>query len=192
MKKDRLREKLITATAELLKNEAAPETITSRQIAAAANMTPAMINYYFQSKDALIKAAVDRIIAEPAALLIKGNHEDEPPLTRLKRMLWEVIELTVKYRGIMAATLPFILLEGEITIPDYILPTLREQYGGSKTEKEIRTLAYQFISFMQLILYRQEAFYRYSGINLLADHERKEFFAQQFTLFFGEEKTTCK
>lgn len=71
MQSEETKKQLIAVTKELLLTSENPGKITARQIASQANVNLAMINYCFQSKDELLKLAVDEIIAtEPFNLFL--------------------------------------------------------------------------------------------------------------------------
>ncbi|MDR1687518.1 MAG: TetR/AcrR family transcriptional regulator [Clostridiales bacterium] len=57
-----IKEKILQAATELLKNDA--ENITVRNIAAKAGVTQGLINYHFQSKDNLVNIAAQRFFDE--------------------------------------------------------------------------------------------------------------------------------
>ena len=57
------REKLLQAARRLLEEGVPPDELTTRRLTAEAGVNLSMINYCFHSKDALLKAAVDEIVA---------------------------------------------------------------------------------------------------------------------------------
>ena len=57
------REKLPQAARRLLEEGVPPDELTTRRLTAEAGVNLSMINYCFHSKDALLKAAVDEIVA---------------------------------------------------------------------------------------------------------------------------------
>ena len=185
MQKEEAREVLIRAAKELLAESEDPGKITSRRLAAKAGMNPAMINYCFQSKDELMATAIWQLITDSAGTPLYLSNTEAPPMERLWNMLWELSELVVKFRRFTRVSIPFILLQGEIGAPLYILPILREQFP-QKSETECRVIAYQLISFIQLVFYRSETFKKYAGIDLADRAGRKAFLEMQFRLFFKE------
>lgn len=187
MKNDEVKERLISAAAELLQEAKNPEKVTTRQIAERAETNQAMVNYYFESKDQLLTFAVGRIIANSADHFKTVPDTTLPPRERLRKMLYELCEEVVQYERYTKIYVPYILLEDEISAPPYILPILREYFNGAKTELECKVIAYQMISFMQLIFFRSETFYKYSGSDLHDREVRKQMIDMQLNLFLGEE-----
>ncbi|MFR3370178.1 MAG: TetR/AcrR family transcriptional regulator, partial [Clostridioides difficile] len=70
---------------------------------------------------------------------------------------------------------PYILIQEEIVYPFEILPLIKAHYenqNNKKTEAEYRTIAYQITSFIQLLFLRSNAFFKYSGIDILNVEQR--------------------
>ena len=177
---------LISAAKDLLEKSEEPENITSRAIAEHAGVNAAMINYYFQSKDKLLTAAVGEIISASAE---KFRLPDQmfPPRQRLEQILWEICRDVLKYRRFSKIYVPQMLLKGEIEAPFYILPDIRAHFNGKKSETECRIIACQLVSFLQLAFYRSDAFYKYTGIDLTKEEECKRMFDMELDLLLPEE-----
>lgn len=182
MKKEQIQQKLLKATEELLLEMESPDEITTRQIAAKAGTNVAMINYCFQSKDELLNDAIGHIIQDSAEIKRNANDTGIPAINRLWNMLWELCELVLKFRKFTKLSIPYLLLQSDIETPLYILPLVREHFVSEKSEEECRVIAYQLISFIQLVFYRSEAFSRYSGINILEPAEAERLLETEFRL----------
>lgn len=174
--------KLISAAKELLQKSDSPEKITSRAIAECAGVNAAMINYYFKSKDSLLTEAVGELIAGSAEQL-KISDESKAPKDRLCAALWNICETVVRFRKFSKIFVPQILMNGKIEAPFYLLPDIREHFHGTKSETECRVIAYEMVSFLQLAFYRADDFYRYSGIDLMNQEDRKKLFDIQLEDF---------
>lgn len=157
---------LLKATIELLKEAERPEKVTSRQIASRAGVNLAMINYYFGSKESLTSQAVSEILDIAAGVFHSPVNPSESAKERLRHILREICQVVVKYRRYTKLYIPHLLLEDEITLPQYVLPQIRDYFGARKNETECRIIAYEMISFLQLTFYRADAFMRYAGIDL--------------------------
>lgn len=160
------RNSLIAAAASLMEEAERPEKITSRQIAARAGTNAAMINYYFGSKDALLAKAVEKILDAASGIFRYSPDSSDPPKERLRRILRQICGIVLKYRRYTKVYVPHLLLEAPIDLPQYILPEIREYFGGSRCEVAYRVAAYQMISFLQLAFYRSDEFLRYTGVDL--------------------------
>lgn len=161
--------------------------ITARQIVAEANTNLAMINYHFKSKEALMNIAIERIIANSAKTLKLMNYAELTPKDQLRRMLYDLSNLTVSYSQFTKINLPYILLQAEITQPLDVLPIIKKHFGDKKNDVDCKIIAYQMISFMQLIFLRSEDFLRYSGIDIFNEEQRNAFIDLQVNLFLGDE-----
>lgn len=185
MKNEEAKEQLISASIALLQEAEKPEAITSRQISARAGTNLAMINYYFQSKDQLLIMAIGKIMDDSADRLLSAPNTTLPPKERLLNMLSELCEMVIKYQRFTKILIPYILLHDEISVPLYIVPILGEYFGRQKTEQECKIIAYQIVSFMQLIFLRSDSFQKYSGLNITDADVRKNFIDMQLDLFLG-------
>lgn len=169
MKDEDQKAALLKATIDLLKEAKQPEKVTSRQIASRAKVNLAMINYYFGSKEALTSQAVSKILDVATDVFQSPVDPSKSPKERLKQILREICQVVVKYQRYTKLYVPHLLLEDEITLPQYILPEIRDHFGAKRNEVECRIIAYEMISFLQLAFYRADAFLRYTGINLTTE-----------------------
>ncbi|WP_051624280.1 TetR/AcrR family transcriptional regulator [Clostridium akagii] len=186
--KNNTREALISATVFLISTNKDATKITSREIVAEAKTNLAMINYCFKSKEDLMNIAVQRIIASQANNFKAITNEDITPRDQLKKMLYTLSDITVSYNYLTKISVPYILLHDEITHPLDVLPIIKKHFGGERSETYCRIIAYQMISFMQLVFLRADDFFKYSGIDIFNAKERNDFIDMQLNLFLGDEK----
>lgn len=187
MKKEEVKEQLIKAAMELLREAEKPERVTTRQITQRAGTNPAMVNYCFGSKDELLNEAVGRIVADSADFYKTAQNDTLTPRQKLLEMLAGLSNLVVRYYRYTKLYVPYILLRDDIIAPLYILPILREYFGTSRTELEMKVIAYQMLSFLQLVFYRADTFFKYSGADILNEKVRTELIKSQVELFLGKE-----
>ncbi|WP_028530720.1 TetR/AcrR family transcriptional regulator [Paenibacillus sp. HW567] len=178
------KDKLIEATKKLLLSSKAPKKITARQISSEANVNLAMINYCFGSKDELLKIAIDSIIASEFKQYAITDISHSPK-EKLKKVLYHICEVTIKYANITRLSVPYVLLDAPIEIPDEILPYIKEHFHDTRNEQFCKILAYEVISFLQLIFYRAEDFYKYSGVNIFNEIQLKELIDNQVDMLLG-------
>lgn len=187
MKEDNgLKQTLMQAAKELLQESEKPEELTSRQIAARAGTNAAMINYYFGSKEELVTKAVGEILDFSSYIFRAPADPSVPPKEKLRRVLKQICSVVLRYRRYTRVYVPHILLENEIDLPLYILPQIREHFGMGKGEAECRVIAYQLVSFLQLVFYRSEDFLRYAGINLSDEKACDELIDLELEIFLPE------
>lgn len=191
MSREDQKKDILKASLELLRGTDCPEKITSRQIAAQAGVNVAMINYYYGSKDNLISQAVAGILEEASAVFVSPPNPEAPPKERLRQILRNICLVVLKYRRYTKIYVPHLLLSDEITLPQYILPEIREYFKARRNEKECRIIAYQIISFMQLAFYRSDDFLRYAGIDLSEEQACCRLVDWELDVFLtgGEEST---
>lgn len=177
---------LLEATIELFKETEHPEKVTSRQIASRAGVNLAMINYYFGSKDELTSQALSAIFTIPIDKLQALRNPAEAPKERLKNFLIYISQIVIRYKRYTKLYIPHLLLEADISQPQLILPEIREHFGLEKSEEQCRLIAYQLISFLQLIFYRSDAFMLYSGININLENEAERLINTELNLLLPD------
>lgn len=183
MKRDETRQRLIEATKTLLMSEASPEKITARKIAKKADVNLAMINYCFRSKSALIQQATEELLKEKFEWHLATREMNGPVCERLVRTLTEMTVNVLRCENIVRLSIPYLLLEGPMELPEIISPYLKEYYGDRLSEEEIDILSYTMATSLQTILYRQEEFQNWSGISL-KDAEEIGAFIEHFVGLF--------
>jgi len=163
------KKQILDATVELLLKAENPENITVRDIAAAANVQVAMINYYFRSKDELLYQAVAALRYKMADdwILIKDKSKGMNAYKRYREMLIAICGMSVKYSQYMRLTCEYELTKAEIVTPQYTLPLIREICGDKRSETSMRITAYEIISTLQLIFFRAEDMSKYLGFDIL-------------------------
>lgn len=186
MKNTETKKLLLKVTIELLNEADDPEGITARQIAAKASVNLALINYYYNSKDALINQAIDHIMQTTAADW-KDNIDDTlPSKKRLEQMLINLSDIAFKYSNFTKISVRYEILENEILIPYYLLPMIKAYYGNKKSEFELKLMAFQLISSMQLMFLKSDEFFRYSGEDILDKKNRDKILKMQIDqLLYG-------
>jgi len=185
MPNDNVKDQLIQATMKLLNESKNPSKITARQIASGAGANLAMINYYFSSKDELVNIAVNKLMADRANELKEIRDSDIPAIQKLKEFLITMSDITTDYSELTKPTIPYLLLESEIELPYYILPMIKECCGDKRSETECRMIAYQLISFSQLVFYRSSDFLKYTGIDINNKKQRDRMFQTILDIFIN-------
>ena len=164
------KKRILQAAMELL-SEQEPETITVRQIAERAQVGVGLINYHFQTKDNLLNDAVGGSMSEVAIQWLQANEQGDPVM-RLKNLLKETSTIGVRFPTQLKVSISFELQHGNFSVAQMIIPILREIFGMTKTEKELRVLAFQIIIPLQLASIRNDAFRVYAGIDLFNEEQR--------------------
>jgi len=176
--------RILDATKALLLTEKDPGKITARQIAAKAEVNLAMINYCFQSKEKLLKAATDDIIAKEFAKM-KIEETEASAKDRLKALLYSVSQVSLEYEMITRLSVPYLIFEAPIEMPMMILPYVKEFFGVEADESQCKMISFELVSILQIILYRRKDFFMYSGISLQTIDELRCFINRQVDLLLG-------
>jgi len=183
---DETKDKIRSATRKLLINCDDVEKVTTRAIASEADVNPAMVNYYFGTKDELLRSEIDHIISD---VTVKGGYlctGTGNPRKVIYDFLQEMCEKEITFDKYTKAYIPDMMLKDKIEIPLYLVDLLKEYFGDKKTEYECRVISYQMVSFLQLIFYRSSDFKEYSGIDLYDMNQRRLFITKQLDLFMGD------
>lgn len=165
--------KIISAVKELLGEGSPSEDITVRKIAQRAGVGIGTVSYHFHSKDRLVYDVVAVQMTEMAGGLSPGEGMGTP-FERLKRFFYQTAELALQYSEIFRIQISYEILHGDMSICYYITPLLKEHFGGTKSDLEIKLIALQMITAMQMILLKMEYFQRYSGVNIRDTKQREE------------------
>jgi AcrR family transcriptional regulator len=164
------KEQILNTTVKLLSTSKDPESITVRDIAEAAGVQLAMINYYFHSKDELLYQAVNILRSKMAGDWLSVKDKEKSAYMRFREMLISLCGMSVKYSKYMRLTVEYELTKAEIISTQRTLPLIREICGDKRSEISIRITAYEIISTLQLIFFRADDISNYLGFDVL-DHD---------------------
>ena len=167
------KERILQTTMAMINEVEDVETITMRQIAERAQVGIGSINYHYQSKDNLLNEAVGRLMGDQASRWYAPYDKDEiDPVNRLKMLLIDTANVAFRHEKLSRIAVSHALLEGQMEPAQLILPILRDIYGGSKDEDELRLIAFQLITSTQVMFLRAPAFRLYSGIDIYEEKQR--------------------
>jgi AcrR family transcriptional regulator len=169
--KTETKEQILNTTVKLLSTSNDPESLTVRDIADAAGVQLAMINYYFHSKDELLYQAVNILRSKIAGDWLSVKDKEKSAYMRFREMLISLCGMSVKYSKYMRLTVEYELTKAEIVSTQKTLPLIREICGDKHSEISIRIIAYEIISTLQLIFFRADDISNYLGFDVL-DHDR--------------------
>lgn len=176
-KKDQdARNRILTATKEILEETDNIDQITVRQIAERANVGVGLINYHFKSKDNLLGTAVGSEMAKMAGGFLKAAGDPgADPVERLKTMLKELFQYGEKHKEFLKYTVTHSILNGDMQAQLTMIPLLREIFAGQKDEINLRILAMQVLLPLQVTALNPREFHFYSGIDLFDEAQRNRF-----------------
>jgi len=182
------KEQILDATVKLLLDSKDPESITVRDIAAAAGVQLAMINYYFRSKDELLYQAVCALRNRMAGDWLSLKGKEMNAYMRFREMLIALCGMSVKYSKYMRLTVEYELMKAEIVSPQKTLPLIREICGDIRSETSIRITAYEIMSTLQLIFFRAKDISTYLGFDVLEYDRMVEIIDTILAIHFPEYK----
>ncbi|MFV0394594.1 MAG: hypothetical protein ACK5LC_09395 [Coprobacillaceae bacterium] len=162
---------LLDTTKQLLLECEDVSSITARVIATKANVNLAMINYCYQSKDNLLSLATSEIIRNDFEKYDITKSDGLNTKEQLLELLVYISEVVMKYKEITQATIPHILLNAPITLPNRILPYIKECLINDNNDKKCRTIAFQIVTNLQIIFYRFSDYCEYIGVNINNEEE---------------------
>jgi AcrR family transcriptional regulator len=176
---------ILQAAIDILNEVDDIDSVTVRQIAKRAGVGIGLINYHFQTRDNLVNQAIEAIM-EALPDLLNG---DAPPPTggpveQMKQFLKDSSSIVMRYEKFSRTQVYHDLLHGNMQTPLYLVPLLREHFGASRTEQQIRMIALQLVSFTQVAFLRSDMLKIYSGVDIMDDTQRDtmiDFLVDQIT-----------
>ena len=191
MKKDEklqlTKDKLVDAAFELMEKAEDPMAVTSREIAARAEVKPAMINYCFGSRENLIYNAFQK---QYLSFLKDKEVEDVinsdlPPDQVLKRLHYVVADCLVKNHTFTKAITSFVLFKRDLGQESFSFNYVKKAFKGRKTDAECKLIAYELSTMMQLIIYRKDDIKRDFGIDLDDEEQLRHYIDMRVDLLLG-------
>ena len=182
------KEKLIKATAALMEKADDPLQVTSREIAAAADVKPSMINYCFGSREELLYAVFNDLYKSFLAKydVEKLLRKDLPPKELLKKLHFIVAKCLIENPKFTKAITPHVLFKRDLGKESFSFPYVMKHFGGRRTEAECRLIAYELSTMMQLIIYRKDDIRNDFGIDLNKDKELRRYIDLRVDMLLGD------
>ena len=191
MKKDEklqlTKDKLVDAAFELMEKAEDPMAVTSREIAARAEVKPAMINYCFGSRENLIYNAFQKQYLSflKDKEVEKVVNSDLPPQEILKKLHYVVADCLVKNHSFTKAITGFVLFKRDLGQESFSFNYVKKAFKGRKTDAECKLIAYELSTMMQLIIYRKDDIKRDFGIDLDDEEQLRHYIDMRVDLLLG-------
>ena len=191
MKKDEklqlTKDRLLDAAFELMEKAEDPMAVTSREIAARAEVKPAMINYCFGSRENLIYNAFQKQYLNflKDKEVEKVVNSDLPPQEILKKLHYVVADCLVKNYTFTKAITGFVLFKRDLGQESFSFNYVKKAYKGRKTDAECKLIAYELSTMMQLIIYRKEDIKKDFGIDLDDSEQLRHYIDMRVDLLLG-------
>lgn len=179
------KEKILETVVTLLKDKKDISTVTNRDIASLAGVNSALINYYYQSRENLIYMAVGICMGNVFDDIIEKAANDGSPIERLKNMIKAISEVGFHNFPLSLITVATEMKDGGLITNKQILPILREIFGSSKTETELKIIACQLLTPIQIIFMNADAYKNYFRCELFDDTSRNKMIDTMFDNLFN-------
>ena len=185
---DATREALLRAAKELMTGCADCDEVTSRKIAAKAEVNAAMINYCFGSREELLYEVFrgllnDALRVRPQLAEMMSKRGD--PKEKLFFLHYNMMKLMIENFGIARAITKYILLSRTADVGMESLPLIREFFGIHRSEEECRVIAFELTSLHELAVLRHEEMKLSFGLDLTDDVKLARFVRQNVDRFLN-------
>ncbi len=181
------KDRLLDAAFELMETMDDPLAVTSRQIAAKAEVKPGMINYCFGSRENLIYQTFQTrylsfLRREETEQIINS---DLSPKDVLKKLHYVVARCLVENHKFTQAITSFVLFKRDLGQESFSFNYVKKHYDGRKTDAECRLIAYEMSAMMQLMICRKEDLKRDFGIDLDDSEQLRHYIDMRIDLLLG-------
>ena len=156
---DATKEALLKAAKELMITCTDSDDVTSRKIAAKAQVNPAMINYCYGSRENLLYEVFKQLLADAQNVrpeLTEMIKSDIPAKQHLIMLHFGMMKLMIENYCYSKAITKYILLNRTDGIGMESLPFITEHFNGQKSEEECRLIAFELSSLNELAVLRHE------------------------------------
>lgn len=172
------KERIMDTMVKLMMERKDINKITTRQIAELANVNSALINYYYQSKENLVFKAVEICMDNIAKELFVEDKQNENPISKLKKMIKTFSGFAFDNYYLSEIAIGNEIRHGSITTNTMFLPLLKEIFKESKTETELKLIALQIITPMQVLFLNANDYKGYIAKDLYNEEIRNELLDQ--------------
>lgn len=172
------KERIMDTMVKLMMERKDINKITTRQIAELANVNSALINYYYQSKENLVFKAVEICMDNIAKELFVEDKQNENPIGKLKKMIKTFSSFAFNNYYLSEIAIGNEIRHGSITTNTMFLPLLKEIFKESKTETELKLIALQIITPMQVLFLNANDYKGYIVKDLYNEEIRNELLDQ--------------
>lgn len=182
------KKRIMETMVQLLMEKKDVNKITTRQIAELANVNSALINYYYQSKENLVYKAVEICMENIANMLFNDKMQAQIPVVRLKSMVKAFSTFCFDNYYLSEIAISNEIRHGSINTSGMIVPLLKEIFGDTKTESELKLLALQIIAPIQIVFLNAEEYKAYLSKDLQNEQVRNELLDQMIDNVLKEMK----
>ena len=179
--KDKKKE-IVRMTAKLLSSADGAEEVTTRRIAENAGINPAMVNYYFGSKDGLLKEAISSMDGDRHAAL---THEQGGSRKSMFDYLVGLCESSVRYAG-------FGLIKDSASFSKDVIHAssrlieMKTLHDGKAPEEGDAALCFKTVCFLMTASANPDGFAEYSGIDIRIKGQLRPLVSRELDILLGD------
>lgn len=181
VKQDReIKERIIHATIELIKQHGDTSKITVRDIAASAGVGIGLINYHFQTKDKLINLCTLELIRYSIEQLGSIDQDTEiSPIDQIKTLGRGITEFMVMNPGVSRISITKDLVspgleDNSVQVVKMFSPIARQICGNAKSELELHLLLHMLVSSIEAAFLRKSVLKETFGIDIENQEQRDQ------------------
>jgi len=173
---------IVRKTAELLSSSNSSEDMTTRKIAENAGINPAMVNYYFGSKDNLLKASISAMEGIlPTDVPLDRGSSRKAMFDHLVKICW----IYVQYArlGLSRDTSSFTKDALEISAK---LIGMKRLYDTKDLDENGADSVFRIVCYLMTASADPEGFERYSGIDIRSKNQLRLLISKQLDILLGD------
>lgn len=176
-----IKEKIILAASELIKEKENIERITVREIAQRAGVGLAMINYHFQTKDNLIYICMIRMVGHTLEnFKSHGPDSEMKVIDKMREIGKGIAAFMVMNPGFAKVAIMNDLVSPNIDdnsarIAKMFFPLVKEISGNKRTDQELLILLHMLISSIEVGYLRRDVIKKIMGIDFSDAAQRDKF-----------------
>lgn len=167
------KDKIFRAALELIADGEDARKITTRAIAAKAGTNPALVNYYYQSKENLLSQAVGVMMGGIIGEALQAEGEKADAYTRLKNILLSTADAAFKHHNACKIALAIELKRGCASSCEMTLPLLKEILP-ERSELDLHVIALQLMLPFHHIVLDPGLYGRYLGADFFDRQQRND------------------
>lgn len=182
------KEKIMDVVEKLLRQKKDMSKITNREIAFIAGVNSALINYYYQSRENLIHLAVGNCMEDIAETILHESSIDQNPIIRLKSLMKAISDFAFDNFTFAEVAFNSEIKNGGINTVQMIIPLLKEILRDTKTDVELKLMAFQLIIPMQALFLNAATYSKYLFIDAQSSSARNELLDMLVDNLFDEDR----
>jgi len=178
---DKMKE-IVRKTAELLSSANSSEDVTTRKIAENAGINPAMVNYYFGSKDSLLKVSISAMEGGPVAdAPLDRSSSRKAMFDRLVNICWTYVQYS--RLGLSSDVSSFTKDALETSTK---LIGIKGLYDGKIQDEKDADSVFRIVCYLMTASGDPDGFAGYSGVDIRSKNQLRSIVSKQLDILLGD------